>query len=99
MEAILRGDVALREEQVVLVAREDVRHAPGVANDFDRLAQPGQRNLTINLRQRVLCLRRQVWRRGYCLEGEESGDENKQADKHLASLSEQRRVRYRGFRR
>ena len=40
-QPILRGGVALREEQVGLVLRVDVVDAPAVAEDLDRLRQPG----------------------------------------------------------
>ena len=40
-QPVLRGRVALREEQVLLGRRVDVVDAPAVAPDLDRLRQPG----------------------------------------------------------
>ena len=47
-QPVLRHDVALCEEQVVVVPRVDVGHAPLVADHLDRLLQAGHREFPVD---------------------------------------------------
>ena len=51
-EPVLRHDVALREEQVVVIFGVNVWNALLVADDLDRLLETGQLQITIDLRER-----------------------------------------------
>ena len=59
-QTILRGDVALREEQVLFILRVDVRHAPFVANDLDRFAHPRNIEIAVEFRERLARNRFQI---------------------------------------
>jgi len=54
-QPVLRHHVPLREEQVVVIPRVDVRNALLVADDLDRLLEPGQLQFAIYLRERLAC--------------------------------------------
>ena len=55
-EPILGGDKALCEEQVVLVLRVDVRHAPAIAQYTHRLAEARSRQMPGYRGQRLACV-------------------------------------------
>ena len=50
-QAVLRGDVALRNEQVGFCGGIDMRHAMRVAADDNRRGKSGQLHIAIELRQ------------------------------------------------
>ncbi len=51
-QAILRGDVSLSDEEVVLRGGIDVGHAVGVAADGDGRGKAGQMHVAVELGQR-----------------------------------------------
>ena len=51
-EPVLRHDVALGEEQVIVVLRIDVRDAGLVSQYLDRFPQPRDRQFAVDLSQR-----------------------------------------------
>ena len=52
-EPVLRHDVALRAEEIVIVAGVDVRDPPLVADDLHRLPEPGKGELPVKLSERA----------------------------------------------
>ena len=94
--AVLRHDVALREEEVLGVLREDVRDAPAVAQHLDRLAQAEDQDRAVELRERLLRRRVVVGRpaarrlRHECGRGHDDNDSEDEADslKHETLLKQ-----------
>ena len=52
-EPVLRGDEALRDQQVVEAGGTDVGHSLGIALDRDRRGESGDGEVAVQLRQRV----------------------------------------------